>query len=162
MSSKVARWLAMLLPFFHVMHAQVVPLKESVSTGNVQCDQNWLSSTSATLASPRGDAASLALRGQILRGKSSDDNRCLTTWSLNINTADSVETIVVGKRDDEWYCEHLFEMNGWSKDGKLLLMSMITDAGDWDETIPIVFDVRTRQVHRIELAPLFSKVTARS
>jgi hypothetical protein len=51
-------------------------LREPLSTGNVQCDQNWLSTRSAELISPSGVRASVEVRGKTLFGKATDDNRC--------------------------------------------------------------------------------------
>jgi hypothetical protein len=108
-------------------------LREPVSTGNVECDQSWLSSRSAELISPVGIRASVERRGKTLVGKTSDDNRCETTWILHLADQGPPQTLLVGTRDDEWYYEQIFEMNGWSKDGTRLLMSQIVAAGDWDE-----------------------------
>lgn len=132
-------------------------LREPVSTGNVQCDQNWLSSQSAELISPAGIRASVELRGKTLAGRTIDDNRCETTWILHLMDDGSPQTFVVDMRDDDWYSEEIFEMNGWSKDGKLLLMSQIVAAGDWDETTPIVYDVKDRLTRIVVLSPLFDE-----
>ena len=132
-------------------------LPEPVSTGNVQCDQNWLSTRSADLISTAGVRASVEVRGKTLFGKTADDNRCETTWILHLTGPGLPETIVVDIRDDEWYYEHIFEMNGWSKDGSLLLMSQIEAAGDWDQTTPIVYDTQNHRTWLVELAALFEK-----
>ena len=136
-------------------------LREPVSTGNVQCDQNWLSTRSADLISPAGVLASVELRGKTLVGKSVDDNRCETTWILHLTSQGTSQTIVVDTRDDELYSEQIFEMNGWSKDGRLLLMSQIVAAGDWDQTTPVVYDIQNRKMWLTELAPLFEKYTSK-
>ena len=134
-------------------------LREPVSTGNVQCDQNWLSTRSADLISPAGVRASVELRGATLFGKTADDNRCETTWILHISGQGSPHDITVDTRDDEWYYEHIFEMNGWSKDGTLLLMSQIEAAGDWDQTTPVIYNIQDHRMWLIELAPLFDNFT---
>jgi hypothetical protein len=92
-----------------------------------------LSSRSAELISPVGIRASFERRGKTLVGKTSDDNRCETTWILHLADQGPPQTLLVDTRDDEWYYEQIFEMNGWSKDGTRLLMSQIVAAGDWDE-----------------------------
>lgn len=132
-------------------------LREPVSTGNVQCDQNWLSTRSADLISPSGVTASVELRGKMRVGKTTDDNRCETTWILHLAGKGTSQTIVIDTRDDELYYEHIFEMAGWSKDGSLLLMSQIQTAGDWDETTPVIYDIQNHRMWRIELALLFDK-----
>jgi hypothetical protein len=134
-------------------------LREPVSTGNVQCDQNWLSTRSADLISPAGVRASVELRGKTLVGKTADDNRCETTWILHLAGQGIPQSIAMDTRDDEFYYEHIFEMNGWSKDGRLLLMSQIVAAGDWDQTTPVVYDTQNHKMWLVELAPLFEKFT---
>jgi hypothetical protein len=134
-------------------------LREPVSTGNVRCDENWLSTRSADLISPSGVTASVELRGKMLVGKTTDDNRCKTTWILHLVGKGTSQTIIIDTRDDELYYEHIFEMDGWSKNGSLLLMSQIQTAGDWDETTPVVYDIQNQRMWRTELAPLFDKFT---
>jgi hypothetical protein len=134
-------------------------LREPVSTGNVQCDQNWLSSRSAELISPAGVRASVELRGKTLAGKTTEDNRCETTWILHLTDQGPPQVFVVDTRDDEWYYEHIFEMNAWSKDGTLLLMSQIEAAGDWDQTTPVIYNIQDHRMWLIELAPLFDNFT---
>src|SRR6266852_1085883 len=76
-------------------------LREPVSTGNVQCDQNWFSTRSADLISPAGVRASVELSGKTLVGKTADDNRCETTWILHLSGQGSPQDIAVDTRDDE-------------------------------------------------------------
>jgi len=132
-------------------------LREPVSTGNIQCDRNWLSTRSANLISPSGITASVELRGKMLVGKTTDDSRCETTWILHLAGKGTSQTIVLDTRDDELCYEHVFEMDGWSRNGSLLLLSQILTAGDWDETTPLVYDIQNHRIWRIELAPLFDK-----
>jgi hypothetical protein len=61
------------------------------------------------------------------------------------------------QRDDDY--EYSFEINGWSQDGKLLLLSMIAMAGDWDETTPVIYDVEKNKSYEVPLAPLFEQMT---
>jgi hypothetical protein len=139
-----------------------VPLLEAVSTGNVQCDQNWNVSQSALVVSPSGIRVRVELRGKTILGKTQDDNRCVTTWTVHVTRKDTSEAIVADTRDDDWYDEHFFEINGWSRDGRFLLMSIITDAGDWDETIPLVYDVKDKKIWQSELGPLFGRFVPES
>jgi hypothetical protein len=50
-------------------------------------------------------------------------------------------------------------MNGWSKDGSLLLMSQIEAAGDWDQTTPVIYDIKNHEARLIVLSPLFEEFT---
>jgi hypothetical protein len=130
-----------------------------VSTGGVECDRKRLTSRSADLISPKGILASVEINGEILEGKTPNDNRCRTTWTLHLVSHNLNQTVVVDSREDEPYNENTFQMNGWSRDGRFLLLSEIRAAGDWDETTPIVYDAEKRQLWRIELTPLFKDLT---
>lgn len=134
-------------------------LDKAVGTDNVSCLRDWLSSQSAILESPAGADASVELRGEALLGKTEADNRCVTTWTLRIAANGTSRIISVGTFDFEWDdYTYFFEMNGWSKDGQRLLMSMVTWYGDWNKTTPVVYEVQGQQIRRTELDPLFQRI----
>lgn len=87
---------------------------------------------------------SVELNGKSILGETKDDNRCVTTWTVHVIRKDSAEEIVADTRLDDWYDEHYFEINGWSRAGRFLLMSIMTDAGDCDETIPVIYDMENK------------------
>ncbi len=60
--------------------------------------------------------------------------------------------------DNEWVQENSFEINAWSEDGKMVLISQIEAQGDWDQTTPIIYDFQHDKHWRIELHPLFKKL----
>lgn len=135
----------------------VQQMQKPVGTSNVQCDQSWLHDESNTVSSNTGARAYLELTGKTLVGKTKYDNRCYTTWTLHISPPGSKKwnSIVVHKKDQEWSYEHDFEIIGWSADGNHLLLAIVSDAGDWDETIPVIYDVLQNKFWVIELDPLF-------
>jgi len=136
---------------------KLLQMQEPASTSNVQCDQSWLRGESETVSSSTGTRAYVELNGKTLVGKSKDDNRCYTKWILHISSPGSKiwSDIVVQKKDQEWYYEHEFDIIGWSADGSHLLLAIVSDAGDWDETIPVIYDVLQKKFWVVELDPLF-------
>lgn len=83
---------------------------------------------------------------------------------LHVRRADHKERVLTvaaredNPEDDEWAQENSFEINGWSKNGRLLLASQVEAQGDWDETTPVVFDFSTGRFWRVELNPLFKRM----
>jgi hypothetical protein len=133
-------------------------LRTEVSTDDVECDLNWNLSKSAVVVSPNGVRASVELRAKTVLGRTPENNRCVTDWIVHIQRGGETRTIVAGTREDQWDSEHHFEIIGWSGNGKLLLLSMISAAGDWDETTPVVYDLNADRVWRTDLALLFKNV----
>jgi hypothetical protein len=90
--------------------------------------------------------------------------RCVTSWKLQVRGKGGNEQVItVGQRDDtpddtEWVQENSFQIDGWSKDGNILVTSQIQAQGDWDETTPILFDFTTKRYSRVELFPLFKEM----
>jgi hypothetical protein len=144
----------------HTQTKSAVPqMQKPVGTSNVQCDQSWLHGESNTVSSNTGARAYVELTGKTLVGKTQDDNRCYTTWTLHISSPGSKtwNAIVVHKKDEEWYFEHDFEIIGWSVDGKRLLLAIMSAAGDGDETIPVIYDVGNKKFWVVNLHPLFKQ-----
>ena len=114
------------------------------------------------VTSKQGFSAAVELRVKVT-GKDKQ-RHCLTSWILHLRREKGdVRTVVVAERDDipednEWMQENLFEIEAWSRDGKMVLASQIEVQGDWDETTPIVYDFSSGKHWRIELYPLFKKM----
>jgi dipeptidyl aminopeptidase/acylaminoacyl peptidase len=112
--------------------------------------------------SKAGFSAAVELRAKVTG--TNKQRRCVTSWKLHIRDDDKQpKSIVVAEREDrpddnEWGQENSFEINGWSRDGKMVLLSQIEAQGDWDETTPIIYDFQSKRHWRIELYPLFKKL----
>lgn len=109
-----------------------------------------------------GFSAAVELRALVTG--SGDHRRCVTSWKLHLRENGQTERVLtVAEREDspddnEWVQENSFEINGWSKDGQLLLASQIEAQGDWDATTPVVFDFSTSKFWRVDLYPLFKRL----
>jgi len=131
--------------------AGVVSCEGASSGGGIS---KWV--TSAT-----GVSAAVELRVAVTG--SGNHRRCVTSWNLHVRGKDRKQlTVTVAERedhpgDDEWVQENSFEMEAWSRDGKMLLLSQIESQGDWDETTPITFDFDSGSFRRVELHSLFKK-----
>ncbi|HTC94548.1 MAG TPA: hypothetical protein VK699_14000 [Terriglobales bacterium] len=136
-------------------------LQKPVSTDTVECgDEDMPASNSAVVLSPSGLQAKLRLQAKTVKAKSKDDWRCATTWTLLVNRRGTpLRTVFQEQRDDEWGNESSFEIDGWSEDGRFLLLSTATMAGDWDETTPVIYDAEKNKSYAIKLAPLFEALT---
>ena len=66
----------------------------------------------------------------------------------------------VATQEDGPDVEHSLEMIGWSQDGSLLLMAMISAAGDWDYTGPVVYDTQDQRIWRSDLVEVFDQMTS--
>jgi len=92
------------------------------------------------------------------------ERRCTTSWILHLRERDGqAHSVTVAEREDvpednEWIQENSFEINAWSIDGSMVLVSQIEAQGDWDETTPIIYDFNARKHWRVELSPLFKKL----
>jgi hypothetical protein len=136
------------------------PLSEA---GTATCDYPSGESVGKwVMSSASGYSATVEIRVSVTG--SGDQRHCVTSWRLHIRGKGKNERVLtVDERednagDDEWDQENSFEINGWSKDGQLLLTSQVEAQGDWDETTPIVFDFSTGRFWRVELNPLFKRV----
>ena len=135
--------------------------KPLADAGIVTCE-NESSGPSAWVTSKAGLAAPAELRVSV--SGTGNHRRCVTSWKLHVRERDGKQRLfTVAERedtpkDDEWIQENSFEIEGWSKDGKLLLISQIEAQGDWDKTTPIVFNFNTNGYHRVELYPLFKRL----
>jgi hypothetical protein len=110
------------------------------------------------VVSPAGFEARASLQAKAAAGKSDDNQRCVTIWTVMVSRRGAPwRRVFHDQRDDDY--EFSFEINGWSEDGKLLLLSMIAMAGDWDETTPVVYDAEKNKSYEIPLTPLFDHVT---
>lgn len=136
----------------------VVPLQNAVSTEVVECDGSLTPTESSVVMSPVGDRASVEVRGERIEGETEHDIVCRTEWTLHLIVDGRPQTVDLEPQEDEWGIEHRFEIVGWSRDGKLLLMSMITAAGDWDDTVPVVYEMEGQRVWPTELAPMFENL----
>jgi hypothetical protein len=134
-------------------------LRQPVSTDVVECDADPGPRQSAVVVSPRGERASVELRGENIPGISKDDDRCRTQWILHITVDGKPRAMYVATQEDGPDVEHYFEIIGWSRDGSLLLMSMISAAGDWDYTGPVIYDTEGQRIWRSDLAEVFDQIT---
>jgi hypothetical protein len=139
-------------------HPVPTRLKPSVSTGNVRCDIIRNLSHSDTGVSPKGDRVALTMRSETIPGKTKDENKCRVTWIARFKVDGTWRSVTASTRDDEWDREHYFRIVGWSADGERVLMSMISASGDWDETIPAIYDVRRDRLWANELTSVFSPI----
>jgi hypothetical protein len=136
--------------------------KPLADAGTVTCDDHAPAGALKWVTSKAGYAAAVELSVTITGA--GDSRHCITDWKLHVRGKDGKErTASVDQRDDtpeaaEWVGENSFEINAWSNDGTMLLASQIEAQGDWDETMPIVFDFKANASHRIELFPLFKKL----
>jgi hypothetical protein len=133
------------------------PLAEA---GTVTCDYSPAAgSRSQWVKSSAGFSAAVELQTAITG--SGSHRQCVTSWKLHVRAKDGNEQVItVGQRNDtpndtEWIQENSFQIDGWSKDGNVVVTSQIQAQGDWDETSPILFDFTTKKYSRIELVPLF-------
>jgi hypothetical protein len=128
------------------------------TTGDVRCDLHWNVSHSETIVSPKGDRVLLSLHGETIPGKTKDENKCRVEWIARFRVDGTWKSITVATRDDEWNREHYFRIVGWSADGERVLLSMTSASGDWDETIPVIYDVRQERIWTNELADVFARL----
>jgi hypothetical protein len=133
------------------------------NTGSVQCERAAKSGgVREWVESKAGFAAALEL-GAVVTGNG-DGRKCVTSWKLHVKGKEGKEQVfTVAQREDfadegDWAQENSFEIEGWSRDGSLLLAAQIEAQEDWDETTPIVFDFSTNTFRRVELYPLFKRV----
>jgi hypothetical protein len=133
------------------------------SASAVMCDVPSRSENlSPWTSSHAGFSGAVEVRASI--SGSGNHRRCLTSWVLHVKGEDRKERILkVDEREDrpaanEWTQENSFEMNAWSKDGRLLLASQIEAQGDWDETTPVIFDFASNHLWRVELYSLFKRM----
>lgn len=131
-------------------------LKTHVSTGDVRCDLGRNLSHSETVFSPKGDRVIVSVSGEAIPGKTKDENKCRVVWSALFRVDGTWKKVVASTRDDEWNREHYFRVVGWSADGERVLMSMTSASGDWDDTIPAIYDVRQERIWTSELADVFA------
>ena len=135
------------------------PLSEA---GIVTCEYPSGENIGKWVSSAAGFSATVELRASVTG--SGDRRHCVTSWKLHVRGKDHKEHILtVAEREDnvgdnEWDQENSFEINGWSKDGQLLLTSQVEAQGDWDETTPVVFDFSAGRFWRVELSPLFKRM----
>jgi hypothetical protein len=93
-----------------------------------------------------------------------DKRRCVTSWILHWKDKEGKSfAVTVAQREDrpednEWIQENSFEINAFSSNGHLILVSQIEAQGDWDKTTPIVFDLKSGAKWRVELYPLFKQL----
>jgi hypothetical protein len=134
--------------------------KPLADAGTVTCDYSPpAGSRSQWVKSSAGYSAAVELQTAITG--SGSHRRCVTSWKLHVRGRDGNERVItVGQRDDtpddtEWIQENSFQIDGWSKDGNIVVTSQIQAQGDWDETTPILFDFTTKRYSRVELFPLF-------
>jgi hypothetical protein len=134
-------------------------LQKPVATDTVACtDENMPASKSDVVVSPSGLRARVSLQAKAAPGKNDDNQRCVTIWTAAVSRRGTGwRRVFEDQRNDDY--EYSFEINGWSGDGKLLLMSMVGAAGDWDETTPVIYDADKNKSYEIELAPLFKAMT---
>jgi hypothetical protein len=106
-----------------------------------------------------GVAAALEVRVAITG--SGKQRVCRTDWILHIRERDGRKRAInIAQREDspddnEWIEENSFEINAWSSDGRMVLISEIQAQGDWDETTLIIYDFESGHYWRVELYPLF-------
>lgn len=132
--------------------------KPHAATGDVRCDINRNVGHSDAGVSPKGDRAVLTMRGETIPGKTKDENKCRVTWIARFKVDGTWRSVTASTRDDEWDREHYFRIVGWSADGERVLMSMTSANGDWDETIPAIYDVRRDRLWTNELADVFAPI----
>ena len=134
--------------------------KPIADAGTVTCDYSPPSgSQSQWVKSSGGFSVAVELRTAITG--SGAHRHCVTSWNLHVRGADENEQVItVAQRDDtpddnEWLQENSFQIDGWSKDGNMVVASQIQAQGDWDETTPILFNFTTKKYSRVDLSPLF-------
>jgi len=114
------------------------------------------------ITSNEGNSAAVELR--ITVTGTGRQRLCRTSWVLHLRGTDGkLTSITVAERedhpdDDEWVQENSFEVDAWSNDGKMILVSQIQAQGDWDETTPVVFDFASNEHWRVELYLLFRRL----
>lgn len=125
-----------------------------VTCDNLSTDKN----TSKWVSSDAGFSAKVELKASVLG--LGDHRRCVTSWKLHVRGKDRKEKVLtIADREDspgdnEWVQENSFEINGWSKDGQLVLTSQIESQGDWDETNPVIYDFASGKFWRVNLFSL--------
>lgn len=135
--------------------------KPLADAGIVTCDHPEAGGMSQWLTSRADFSAAVELRA-VITG-TGDQRHCITSWNLHVRGNGLTEKVIeVGQRDDhpddnEWIEENSFDLDAWSPDGTMVLVSQIEAQGDWDETTPIIFDFRSGQHWRTELYPVFKK-----
>jgi hypothetical protein len=154
--------LAIVLPLCFLPFAVAQDSKPLADAGITTCEAASGGGTGKWVPSKAGFSVAVELRLKITG--TDKQRRCVTSWVLHIkDQSKQPKSITVAEREDrpedsEWVQENSFEINAWSKDGKLALLSQIEVQGDWDETTPIIYDFETNKHWRIELNPLFKKL----
>jgi hypothetical protein len=133
-------------------------LKPHGSTGDVRCDLNRYVGHGDMGVSPKGDRVVLTMRGEAIPGDTKDEHKCRVTWIARFKVDGTWRSVTASTRDDEWNREHYFRIVGWSADGERLLMSITSASGDWDETNPVVYDLRRDRIWTNELANVFAPI----
>jgi hypothetical protein len=154
--------LTIVLPLCFLQLAAAQDNKPLTDAGTTTCESVSGGGTGKWVTSKAGFSVAVELR---LKMTGTDkQRRCITSWVLHIRDQNKrPKSITVAEREDrpednEWVQENSFEINAWSKDGKLALISQIEAQGDWDETTPIIYDFQSKKHWRIELNPLFKKL----
>jgi hypothetical protein len=154
--------LPIILPLCFIATAAAQNGKLLANAGITTCESGSGAGTGKWVTSNAGFSAAVELRLKITgRDK---QRRCITSWVLLVrDRSERSKSITVAEREDgpednEWVQENSFEINAWSRDGKLVLISQIEVQGDWDETTPIIYDFKSKKYWRIELYPLFKKL----
>lgn len=155
--------LVALLPLFVFIFATAEESKPLADAGIVTCEEsNPEVGPSQWVTSKKGYSAAVEIHAVVTgTGKR---RLCRTSWVLHLRGPEGKRSaITVAEREDypddeEWVQENSFEIDAWSKDGNMVLVSQIQAQGDWDETTPVVFDFASHQHWRTDLYPLFKTV----
>jgi hypothetical protein len=133
-----------------LVHAQSVKPAEA---SGVQCSENVLSAKSPYITSHSGIAA------RALVDANSGGKDCAAKWKLEVRTKFGfAKTLEVASTSENPNYELSFELYGWSSDNRLLLGAIIRAMGDWDQAMPMIYDVQAKQQWVVDLQPLFARL----
>lgn len=130
--------------------------------GTITCDYPQGGGIGKWVTSKAGFSATVELRASV--SGAGPNRKCTTSWILHRRGKDGRESIISASEradtpeDNEWVEENSFALNAFSDDGRKVLASQIEAQGDWDETTPIILDLRSGSRWRIELYPLFKEL----
>ena len=157
----MSKLLGIIIALLSVVFAAAQENKPLADAGTTTCGSPQSGGVGKWVTSKAGFSAAVELRVRVTGiGK---QRRCVTSWLLHVRDGSGKpRRIAVAEREDvpednEWAQENSFEINAWSNDRRVLLMSEVQVLGDGDETTPIIYDFVHQTRWRIELQPLFEE-----
>jgi len=104
------------------------------------------------------------VEGKILRGDNKWDDRCYTTWSLRVWQGKNLQVSpifgqVVYKSDDQTAEQFIFQIDGWDREGRYLVASMIDKAGEGSLIGLVFYDSEQNRATEVNIPELFNQMT---